>query len=201
MASLWLSVLFYSRGVIFEGLLGHSVTTAQSQLSQNSFKLETTGLWSLNMFQMVEVGQNQVWIMTFPSCYPDTDQLSRRIWIGRKSSVGRPVLETRQVMRKLEGSSAPSVIPNTAAAKFKFLSEEYAWTTRSPMAAPPMSMPDGMQQGKLQCWCRCPCCMAGGRHTGPVSCLPTGIAGGGQAAHLIPRSNPPFLSAEGACLL
>lgn len=75
---------------------------------------------------MMEAGQNQVWIMTFPSCYPDTDQLSRQIWIGRKSSVRRPVLEKRQVTRKLEGSSAPSVIPNTAAAKLKFLSEEHA---------------------------------------------------------------------------
>lgn len=136
--------------------------------------------------------------MTFPSCYPDTDQLSRRIWIGRKSSVGRPVLETRQVMRKLEGSSAPSVIPNTAAAKCKFLSEEHA---RSHTAASRMSMPDGMQQGKLQPQCRCPCCTVGGCHTWSVSCLPTGIAGTRKPALLIPRSNPPFPSAEGACWL
>lgn len=122
--------------------------------------------------------------------------LNRKEVQCRKASAGNTA-SNEKAGREL----APSAIPNTAAAKFKFLSEEHAWTTRSPIAAPPMSMPDGMQQGKLQCWCRCPCCTVGGHHTWPVSCFPTGIAGAGQAAHLIPRRNPPFLSAEGACWL
>ena len=60
------------------------------------------------------------------------------------------------------------------------------------MAAPPMSVCAGMQQVRLQPWCRCPCCMAVGPLTSSVSHLAKGFAAGGLATRLILLSNPPL---------